>query len=162
MWPLILSVLVHVVLLVVLSKRGGEGDGGGAKQKQSSVKVTILDKPSEQDVKQKQIPPPVNKSKVIVKKKKKNPPKQKYVEHKCDVWYGGVGITHVSDGSQVVNYVGVGYPADRAGILPGDLVTNIQDLRGTPGTYVTVKILRGTKALSFYLVREKICTQDMK
>lgn len=161
---LILSILAHVALLIVLSKRGGEGDGDGkaSAKKHENIKVSIIDKPSDKEVKQKQIPPPENKSKVVVKKKKKVPPEQKYVDHKCADWYGGVGIQHPSPGSYEVAYVGKGYPADRAGILVGDLVLNGDELRGTPGTKVVVHVMRGSRALTFYLVREKICTKDLK
>jgi len=160
MWPLLLSVVIHVSIFMALNNGKASNKGHDKGNKSSSkVNVLILDKPSDKEVESKKQP---SKSKSTLIVKKKIPLKQEYVNHECTIWYGGIGIQHPNGGSYAVEAVGKGYPAERAGILIGDLIINGEELRGEPGTYVTVKILRGTKALSIEVVREKICTKDTK
>jgi len=93
--------------------------------------------------------------------------------------FGGVGIElGMQNGKLMVNMPLEDTPAFRAGILAGDLIwridgrltqgMNINDavnrMRGTPGTEVTLGILRdGTpKPLYFHLVRATIKTRSLK
>ena len=165
MRPLTLSMLIHALLLITLSTEDSGDEGGKAKEKQSSVKIMIVDKPVAKEIKtdQKSDLAVVNKSKVMVKKKKAQK-KQVYIDHKCEHWYSGIGVMQGNDGSCVITFVGKGYPADRAGIVPGDLM--IQDETGCPGRgplggELKVKILRGRQLLIINLIREKICEKDM-
>jgi C-terminal processing protease CtpA/Prc len=93
-------------------------------------------------------------------------------ETPCKSWYYGVGITHdILTGE--VREVPKGYPAYKAGILPGDTLLDVLDhmgvsTMGTPnyrtksydGKPVTVVIMRGGRELSFHLRREKVCTDE--
>lgn len=75
----------------------------------------------------------------------------------CEEWYGGIGI--IQDFESEITYVAHGYPADKAGIRLGDVIVEQNDeIRGDPGTKLTLNILRNKKKLVFNLVREKICT----
>ncbi len=162
----IASIAIHAVLFYFL-KAGGDGEGGSGTKQQEKVKITILDKPSNVENKVKDKPLPENKSKIVVKKKKKKrvPPEQKVVDHKCEEFYVGIGVQHDYSGSCKITYVGKGYPADRAGMQVGDLAMRGPDGdcpgRGPLGTMLTIKVMRGTQALTFTMVREKICTKDM-
>ena len=164
---LVLSIFIHASLLFFLPTEDKDSESSDkSKQKPGSVKINIVDKPTDKEIKadHKSTPLPENKSKVVVKKKKKAQEKQAYIDHKCEKWYSGIGVMNNGDGSCLITYVGKGYPADRAGIKPGDLVLK-SDLecpgRGPLGTHILVKIMRGTQVLTFDLVREKICQKDM-
>ncbi|HEX9007591.1 MAG TPA: S41 family peptidase [Bacteroidota bacterium] len=87
--------------------------------------------------------------------------------------YGGIGVTiGIRDGALKVINVMDGYSAQRQGIVPGDVLQEIDGVpvsnkkaedvrnltRGEPGTEVKVKILREgqEKPLTFTLLREEI------
>lgn len=87
--------------------------------------------------------------------------------------FGGIGVrvTEDPDGYLLIASVMTGYPADKAGILAGDLITAIDGadikgqgleaadlIRGEPGTKVTLTIKRQAVAdpLTFELIRETI------
>jgi carboxyl-terminal processing protease len=92
--------------------------------------------------------------------------------------FGGVGIElGMQNGKLMVNTPLEDTPAYRAGIHPGDCIWKIDGketdglsindcvtrMRGTPGTPVTLGILRdGTSALNFRLVRAIIKTKSLK
>jgi predicted metalloprotease with PDZ domain len=161
MWPVVVSVLIHATLFFILSLAGGDGDEKKEEKSSasSSIRVNIVDKPSEKKTEPKP-PVPKNKSTIIVQQKK--PLEQEYIDHKCDEWYGGIGVQYEDMDSGIISHVGKGYPADRAGIIVGDLVVDSEEIRGKPGTKVTVKIMRGSKLLIFNMIREKICTNEEK
>ncbi len=84
---------------------------------------------------------------------------KKNQEQKCPNNYGGVGI---EIGFDVIQKVFAGYPADRAGIKPGDIVVQISDgkeIRGPVGSKVTLVIFRDGLIINFELIRESICTE---
>jgi carboxyl-terminal processing protease len=108
-------------------------------------------------------------------------PKTDYAEMKVHLAgaFGGVGIVLDSrDGRLVVNAPIEDTPASKAGILAGDYIWRIDGkptrgvpisecvsrMRGTPGTAVTLGILREGAAapLSFRLVRAVIKTKSLK
>ena len=108
-------------------------------------------------------------------------PKTDYTEMKVHMAgaFGGVGIVLDSrDGKLLVNSPIEDTPASRAGILAGDHIWKIDGrptrgvpindcvsrMRGTPGTAVTLGILRvgAAKPLSFRLVRAIIKTKSLK
>lgn len=74
-------------------------------------------------------------------------------------WYGGIGVYEGWNNSRVVDRVIEGYPAYRAGIQKGDVLPQVDNLRGEPGTVVEFNVLRNGKLLSFKLIREKICIE---
>ncbi len=76
------------------------------------------------------------------------------VEHKCDNWYGGIGIVH--NGVGTITKVPEGYPASEIGLQVDDfLITD--DVRGEVGTPVEVIVRRNGELLRFVVIRAKIC-----
>lgn len=78
--------------------------------------------------------------------------------------YEGVGIVTTFNGEreQVVMEVARGYPADMAGIQPGDILLyyDQMDIAGPKGTTVTINIRRGDDVFSVVVTRDYICTGD--
>lgn len=74
----------------------------------------------------------------------------------CSTWYGGIGIGSRGD---VLTEVYAGYPAERAGLLVGDVINPIgtRDITGTPGTSVTLRVARGKRVFQITIVRGRIC-----
>lgn len=86
------------------------------------------------------------------------------VECEGEHWYGGIGIYNrtIRNGWPVVaDRVIPGYPGYRAGIQPGDLLTPLDspDIKGPPGTSVTIQIIHNGQERIVQMIREKICTQ---
>lgn len=83
-------------------------------------------------------------------------------EKDCISFFGGVGIQQ-DFFTLKIEEVYKNYPADRAGIMVGDIVEsqNGEDIRGKIGAAITVKVTRN--GISFYvtLIREKICYEDI-
>lgn len=50
-----------------------------------------------------------------------------------------------------------GYPADKAGLLAGDVLKSVEEIRGEPGTQLVLLVVRGSKEFEVTLTREKIC-----
>jgi C-terminal processing protease CtpA/Prc len=101
------------------------------------------------------------------KNKKTKFKKTKYKERDCgkNPWFGGIGILISYDmqntGFRVLT-VYKGYPADKYGILEGDLILNQESIEGEPGTDVDINIRRGDKTMTINVTREKICTEEKK
>ena len=74
-------------------------------------------------------------------------------------WYGGIGVKVVDDTNLYVTAVFKGYAADKAGIEVGDFLTPIDSnqLMGTPGTLVTISILRNGITITKKIQRVKVC-----
>ncbi|MCE2902057.1 MAG: S41 family peptidase [Gemmatimonas sp.] len=85
--------------------------------------------------------------------------------------YAGVGLqVDIRDGWPVVVEPIIGGPSERAGLLPGDRLIEINEespkgwqreetsraLRGPPGSTVTLVVARGDQRLTFSLVRDKV------
>lgn len=85
--------------------------------------------------------------------------------------YGGIGsLVRNSGDYAVISEIYKGFPADKAGIKPGDLLKKVdgislkgmstdkisEKLKGSPGTPITVTIERNGKETDFPLKREKI------
>lgn len=85
--------------------------------------------------------------------------------------YGGIGSVVRGGGEYVViREVYKGFPADLAGIRPGDLITKVdgaalkgvpsdkvsEKLKGNPGTEITVTVSRNGKETDYRMKREKI------
>ncbi len=85
--------------------------------------------------------------------------------------YGGIGCLIRNNGDNaVVTEVYKGFPADKAGIKPGDIILKVngqllrgmqidkvsEKLKGDPGTEVTITIERNGNELSYPLTRERV------
>jgi carboxyl-terminal processing protease len=90
--------------------------------------------------------------------------------------YGGIGSMVRNSGDYVViSEVYKGFPADKAGIKPGDLLKKVdgtslkglstekvsEKLKGNPGTEINVTIDRNGKETDYLLKREKIIMQSV-
>jgi len=89
------------------------------------------------------------------------PAKQK-VKHTCKESFGGIGI-QMGLYSEVVE-IPEWYPAYKAGIRLGDIILNNESIRGEPGTFVSVRVLRKNEELTFIIKRGIICykTEEKK
>src|SRR5659263_164318 len=90
--------------------------------------------------------------------------------------YGGIGSMVRNSGDYVViSEVYKGFPADKAGIKPGDLLKKVdgtslkglptdkisEKLKGNPGTEINVTVERNGKETDYSLKREKIIMQSV-
>jgi hypothetical protein len=151
-WHIIASCILHMLVasliflyhpLMMPTKKGQSNNSQNAPQIHEKIlpkpaekmEVTVVDGPAK---------------KVAVKEKVKKSPKCKY-------WYGGIGLTHDVFGT--ILEVVPGYPAHKAGMLPGDELLDgpKADLRGDPGTKVTFLVRRNGQILGFSMIRDKIC-----
>jgi carboxyl-terminal processing protease len=91
--------------------------------------------------------------------------------------YSGIGVELVPEGTYIRIITPIdNSPASRAGILPGDLITHVQDqavkgldvhaigqlMAGGAGSEVKLTILRNGEELKFSLIREVITTQSVR
>lgn len=90
--------------------------------------------------------------------------------------YGGIGASfRVIDGDVVISETYENAPSQKAGILPGDVLSEVSGkavkgrkigevlnlVKGSPGSKVTVKILRDGASRSFDIVREEIKVKNV-
>lgn len=82
-------------------------------------------------------------------------------KNECEKWFGGIGvtITFQNDSGTEILKVHDGYPAKAAGLMAGDVIVWVsdRDIRGEPGTPVTIRVMRSNNLMSFEVVRGKIC-----
>lgn len=142
------SSVLHALLLLafIYMPFGGSGEEEGEKGKSKKPEYTEVDI----------LPPPVEEEAVTaegdLEALKKIAP---HAGDKCASFFGGIGI---QESSFAIVTVYPGYPADRAGILPGDEVLSTNEIRGEVGTPVTVVVIRNGVRIEFHLIRDKICT----
>jgi len=167
------SILIHALIFLLLAggaaKYGGSGNKNGANAK-ADDHAGILDAGNKEVqveiVEHKTLPKDTpdaisfNSPKPMPTHKAEN---KGYVDRDCNggPYYGGIGIevgVLRDTGETVLMNPHNGYPAKRAGLLAGDFILNYNDIRGTPGTSVTVKITRNGVPMDVQVVREKICT----
>lgn len=147
----LISILLHSIALLLLSIHlpSGEQKGGATGSPRGSNDEIV---PKKEDIAIELIE--ANKG-----PSQKAPPPQKNVGHDCKGyrWYGGVGIKLTL--GDIIYEVAPGYPADNVGIKVGDQVLNVNDvdIRGEPGTEVSIVILRENSRLTFNVVRDRIC-----
>lgn len=167
---LIVSLALHALLLLLLSHKGGDGEGGVVEEENNSesstVNVTIVDKPQEKPAETVPPPPPKKETTIVIPKKEEVPPERQYVEHKCENYYGGIGVQlSLTQTLCLIIGVGAGYPADRAGIKVGDFMEKVHGEcpgRGDKNTEVVITWWHKGEKVSKTMIREKICTNDVE
>jgi hypothetical protein len=107
---------------------------------------------------------------VVTKDQIKGPRKPKVVNKaptlKCPKnWYGGIGVQNTFDteGRTILVYVPKGYPAYDAGLEMGDeLIDGCPNCKGPVGEEVNFWVKKPNSSLKqYFLIREKICTEDI-
>lgn len=172
-WAFLASMITHLMLLLLLSNLGG---GAGANRQRADhegpsaeenahegISVEIITKQADTNEKE----AADKEAGIEVRAAKANIPEEDILRA-CPYFFGGIGL--VFHGSGFVIEVPDGYPAARAGILPGDIVKeSVEFIKGEVGTPVEITVFRGKKTIKFSLIREKICIigrespkQDMK
>lgn len=150
------SLTLHITAILLaaqLAGNGGEGEGDGNGNGDGESKQTHF------------IPKPLD-VEIIVELgdgvTAQKPQKGVKSSRKCldDLWYGGIGIQSGFTGK--IESVAPGYAADRAGIKVGDFVQGNTQIRGEPGTEVTIVVFRPSTKETFTvtLTREKICYEE--
>jgi len=76
---------------------------------------------------------------------------------KCVSFYGGIGIYTNPDDS--VEKVFPGYPAAKAGIVVGDVLSDLASIRGEVGVYVEFDGTRNGTRQHYRLKRDKVCIE---
>ena len=158
---LILLITGHLTLGGMLGLNGSKADSAGKGSQGISaddVPVELLPNPA--DEKKEKDKPKIEKSKpdITTADPANVPPGD---SQKCPDFYGGIGIILGTDG--FIIEVADGYPAARAGIVPGDVIEgDTKYIKGKIGTPVDVVILRDGKTLKFSLIRAKICITKKK
>jgi hypothetical protein len=141
-YPILYSLLIHILPFISFAlkhKPGGEGD---AEKSSSKVHISVVEKLPEHSK--------------ITKQKKDD----------CEKWYGGIGVefgeffSKANISPNQITKVFKGYPADGV-LLVGDIIeSNVETIKGEPGTSSTIKIIRNNQHLVFILKRDKICIMD--
>lgn len=162
------SGLLHVgLILLILGKIpgcNGSADGGKSKDTGKVDPRLIVEKntekPTEVEIKEM----PVDNG---PKKPKKTKKKNKAIDKDCSgyEWFGGVGVEVLYDTQQnvtIANKVFQEYPAHKAGMMPGDIIVNFNDLRGPVGERIIVAAYRDGQFMEFDIIREKICVNPSK
>jgi hypothetical protein len=171
-YPILLSLAVHSLLIALLLFSASKVDSGAEKSKggvkdgtkegvSGATEGTIMPKLEETPVTLVEVP-----KDGIIKSKSKT----KYAEHDCKGHksYGGIGVTtapvYVKDGDYLQQIVEIfdNYPAAKGGLQIGDIVVEPRtEIMGTPGTDVTINILRDGNRMTITVTREKICLEEM-
>lgn len=153
--PILISILIHLLFAGLIigggnCKSGGDSDQG-AKNKTQTNDGEIQDKKSDdKPVEDKSI------SIDIIQLPKKDESKDKGVtECKDNFWYGGIGIEQ--NANREIIYIAHGYPAEKAGLKLGDIILSDVEIRGEPGTQVTLDIRRGDEMFNITITRDKVC-----
>ncbi|GEM_PF-6950616 len=138
------------------SPEHGSEENGSQEIDSGIVSVELLSKPV--DIKQEEKRPETEASETEARVNyNDNSPRTD--SQNCHNFFGGIGIEYRLDG--LVTNVPDGYPAARAGILPGDILKgDTKYIRGEIGTVVDVALIRGKKTLKFSMIREKICVAE--
>jgi hypothetical protein len=165
------SLTVHLVLLSLLLFGLPKGCGTGNFKKQEGLNAP---KSQEGSIVEKQtIQVELEEPKEGITKKEPSPspkPSSKFVDRDCGKleWFGGIGVQgeyETGSGDRmtaIVAEVVKGYPAYDMGVKVGDRILNFSELKGEPGTDVTVEIYRSGETLTLTGTREKICLESKK
>jgi hypothetical protein len=83
---------------------------------------------------------------------------------KCEPFFGGIGVTLKRDDdlNQIADKVHRYYPAEQAGIKPGDVIlTPVYKMKGEVGTPVTIEVIRNGIQFSVTMTRGRICLTEV-
>lgn len=153
---ILLSFCIHSFLLLFwIIEKQTKPEGGNGYQKEYKD-VRIIPKPTVVNIELVEMP------------KMDKDPKAPIVEdlkakaEQCpNGWYGGLGIQTGYDleGHEVITQVFPKYPADVAGLVARDIILSksSDEIRGDPGTTITLKIGRNSASFTISIVRDKIC-----
>lgn len=151
---LIVSLLIHILLLALLVI-GGHGKGNGdtdkknkGKGEEQSTLVPNGDKPKDDSSVEVD----------IIKAIPKNSNAPKAPECTPEKSYGGIGIV-LNFFENSIDECPEYYPAFKAGLRKGDIILGQDEIRGEPGTQITISVKRQSEILTFTVTREKICTE---
>lgn len=170
---LTISALLHVILItlavVLSSPKGcgtGDGDGKGKGDKEQGsnsdeLQGEIVAKKPEA-VPSKEPEMSVYSADEVLKPSALQEAEERYTERDCPGGsFGGIGVEISiirSSGGFVLSRVVSGYPASKAGIKSGDILLERTEIRGEPGTDVTVQIVTPQgETKNVTMLREKIC-----
>lgn len=87
--------------------------------------------------------------------------KQKNNQHQdCKNFFGGIGITHDFITDKIIE-LHAGYPAEKSGLVVGDIVKTIDDspIIGEIGTPVILLVIRNGNSFVKTIIRGKICVE---
>lgn len=154
------SLLIHLLILSLFGS-GGKGENGkynaDGQSPQKDENGHFLGQPKE-----KEIPVTLISKSDLDKLEKEHQKAIKKLRRDCGKdAYGGIGVRGIGNFEDTVlsvTEVAEGSPAQRAGILPGDILYSLKEMRGTPGTEISIVIedIRGIKR-NATLTRELIC-----
>lgn len=157
---LIISLLLHsLLIIVILNTNDGDSDKKGNPVQDElmgnilPVELANLDTAERLQTQSKSD---------IFKPTPTPPPKDAIKVEECKKFFGGIGIT-TSLLTDEISIVHIGYPADKAGLQPGDIVTPIgqSDIRGEIGSTLILRVTRGGITFIVTVVREKICVDEI-
>jgi C-terminal processing protease CtpA/Prc len=153
---LIFSLSAFFHILILYSMTSTPPPAVAQKTSTNSMKINVIEKARDEVVKRKETAT-TKVSKISLKHKLKKKKAVKKIN--CKDSYNGIGIT--KSGSCVITRVFKGYPADKAGLLSGDLIISPDcgQIRGPEGSTIHMKIMRGSHVINLDIVREKICGQ---
>lgn len=152
------SIAMHAalfaVMIILMLGGGGKGkeNGGG---NGNPIDVEILAKPENS-----------NADDIAQVEKDGLEKRAPHVKDDCPSFFGGIGVEYQNygNGEGLISRVFPGYPAERAGLVPGDVLLNNDDILGEIGTKVTISYRRGSTGDSemVEVYRDKICTEKPK
>jgi hypothetical protein len=166
------SLLIHLAILALFLNAGsgidGNCEGPNCSDKKSENAGTgnsdddkreIVDKPVQISPVSPEVLEAIKKQNEQIKLEEEQKKEQARLEKEakeCPLWFGGIGVTFNSLEGRVLT-VHRGYPAEAAGIQPGDYLTSDTEIKGQVGTPVVVQVTRGTLVYTLTLIRAKIC-----
>jgi predicted metalloprotease with PDZ domain len=149
-----ISFLLHSLVLIIALLSPDKGSQAG-KTNQPDVQIISVVTTQAEDAD--------NKKGLTIKKVKQKKFKSK-VKCEQNSWFGGIGIQE-NMGDDSIDVVFPGYPADKAGLLSGDVImAKDSEIRGDPGTVLNLTISRPStnESLTFRIIRDRICYGERK
>lgn len=179
--PFVVSLTLHAVAIILLSLNiSGNGDSSsGGEQGGGPIEVEMVSEekgsqpegqndevvPKQAEVEEEiiqELPPP-EPEEITIQEPEKPKPIEGVTECENDMWFGGIGIQQDWQTGKV-EVVYPGYPAEKNGLRPGDIINLVNGerkdrIRGEPGTVVVLQIFRPStnEYLTVSITRDKIC-----
>lgn len=181
--PWVFSLIIHAipVLLLSLNLMGGKGNAAageenGVEQQEPEHReltdITIIEAPPEMpEPEPEQTPEPEPQplaqdddesipslDKEFIDLLKNRPPVVE-PDDDCFMHFNGIGVEYSNVTKKTVGRTYPGYPAERAGLQPGDVIETVtgEDIIGQVGTSFELRITRNGRTWTQTLTREKIC-----